>query len=132
MESRNKSNHKTKSFQDLKAWQAAHSVVIRTYKVTEKFPKHERFGLSSQMRRAAISITSNIAEGFGRWSKNEKDQFFSVASGSTSELLNQYIAARDVGYIADELYSKIEEEITVAHKLLNGLRRANRVRNSKV
>lgn len=119
--------NKIKTFQDLQAWQYGHQTVLEVYKIAKNFPQYEQFGLASQMRRSAISVTSNIAEAFGRWSKKEKEQFFSIASGSASELENQTIAARDVGYITDTQYNKLLELVTTTHKLLNGLRRTNKV-----
>lgn len=112
-------------FMDLKAWQESHKVVISIYKMTESFPSSEQFGLTSQMRRSAISITSNIAEAFGRWSKKEKDQFFSFAAGSCYELQNQLIASKDIGFISEKFYEEITDTLTLALKLLFGLRRAN-------
>jgi len=73
------------------------------------------------MQRAAISITSNIAEGFGRQGYKEKIQFYYMAQGSLTELKNQYIAAKDIGYISVKEYEKILEQMNVAHKVLQGL-----------
>lgn len=117
---------KITNFTDLLSWQEFHKVVLKIYKLTESFPHIEQFGLTLQMRRAAISITSNIAEGFGRWSKKEKDQFFSIASGSASELFNQLIASRDLKFISASGYQEVATNLTEAHKLLNGLRRSNK------
>ena len=75
-----------KSFTDLIAWQEAHKLALIVYKTTKKFPENEKFGLVSQMRRSAVSITSNIAEGFSRVSKKEKLQFYAIARGSLTEL----------------------------------------------
>ena len=75
-------NQKIKSFTDLKTWQEGHQIVILVYKITKEFPKEEIFGLVSQMRRAVVSITSNIAEGFGRQTYKEKVQFYYIAQGS--------------------------------------------------
>lgn len=110
---------KIKSFTDLNVWQESHRLVLMIYKETENFPKHEQFGLAAQMRRAAVSITSNIAEGFSRRSYKEKIQFYSVAHGSLTELENQLIVSRDVGYIKISDFDKIMEQVLVAHRLLN-------------
>jgi four helix bundle protein len=118
-------SQKILNFTDLLAWQEAHKVVVKVYKITSTFPVNEQFGLVSQMRRSSISITSNIAEAFGRWSKKEKDQFFSIASGSASELLNQLMAARDIHLITNSVYQEVSTMVVTAHKLLNGLRRSN-------
>src|SRR3989344_3330038 len=94
-----KTTEKIRSFLDLEAWKEGHSLVLNIYKITKGFPKDEVFGLSSQMRRCSVSITSNIAEGFSRNSYKEKVQFYLTALGSTTELQNQLIVAKDVGYI---------------------------------
>ncbi|MBI4599730.1 four helix bundle protein [Candidatus Uhrbacteria bacterium] len=75
-----------RSFTDLKAWQEGHTLVLKIYKITQSFPKEEQFGLTNQLRRAAVSLTSNIAEGFGRGSYKEKAQFYSIALGSLTEV----------------------------------------------
>ena len=112
---------KIKDFTDLLAWKEAHALVLLVYRETKLFPKDELFGLTSQMRRAAISVTSNIAEGFGRRSLKEKTQFYYVAQGSLTELKNQLLIATDVGYLKPNLYKKMYEQACTAHKLLQGL-----------
>lgn len=109
------------SFTDLIAWQKGHTVVLSIYKLIQNFPKYETYALSDQMRRCAISITSNIAEGFSRHSYKEKIQFYSIALGSTTELLNQLLVARDVGYISDNDFRLISVQINEIGKLINGL-----------
>lgn len=108
-------------FTDIKAWQEAHKVVIDIYGITKKFPKSEIFGLISQMQRAAVSMTSNIAEGFGRKSYKEKVQFYYQAQGSLIELENQLLVCKDIHYIDKELFNKIAKQIVIAHQLLIGL-----------
>lgn len=88
-----------KSFQDLRAWQVCHELVLMVYKMTKQFPDEERFGLTSQIRRASVSITSNIAEGFSRFSYADKARFYQMAQASHAEVQNQLIIARDIGYI---------------------------------
>ena len=112
---------KIKSFTDLNAWKKGHELVIVVYKITKKFPKDEMFGLVSQMRRCAVSITSNIAEGFSRRSYKEKIQFYSIAQGSVTELQNQLLVVRDIGYINNDKFQEIAEQTIVVHKLINGL-----------
>ena len=112
---------KIKEFTDLFAWQEGHKVVIRIYSLTKGFPKEEIFGIVSQMRRAAVSITSNIAEGFGRHSYRERVQFFYLAQGSLVELKNQVIISRDVGYISESEYLELHRSLESAHKTLQGL-----------
>ena len=109
------------SFTGLKAWQEAHKLVILVYQETKTFPKEEVFGLVSQMRRASISVTSNIAEGFGRKSYKEKTQFFYLAQGSLMELKNQPIASRDIGYLKEESFARLMSQAELAHKILQGL-----------
>lgn len=115
-----------KHFSDLLAWQAAYSLTLEIYEITNEFPLVENFGLSSQMKRAAVSITSNIAEGFGRRSQREKDNFYSIAHGSLTEVENQLIIAKGVGYISKEKYIELENSCNEAHRLLYGLRKANK------
>jgi len=110
---------KIQSFTDLEVWREAHKLVLLIYEITKKFPKEEIFALVSQMRRAVVSITSNIAEGFSRQSYKEKVQFYSMARGSLTELENQLLIAKDVGYIDNSEFNKVMDQITVVHKLLN-------------
>ncbi len=112
---------KIQSFTDLEVWKQAHKLVIEIYRVTKKFPKEERYSLVDQMRRAAISITSNIAEGFSRQGKKEKLQFYFMARGSLTELQNQLLVARDIEYLITEEFNKIAQQSISVHKLLNGL-----------
>ncbi|MEK7612218.1 MAG: four helix bundle protein [Patescibacteria group bacterium] len=114
------------NFTDLIAWQEAHKVVLSLYKATEQFPNKEIYGLTSQMRRAAISLTSNIAEGFSRKSSKEKIQFYAITLGSNTELQNQLMLARDLGYIPPEQFHSIFQDIIRVHKLTNGLIRGLR------
>jgi|SRR3989338_4925815 len=91
--------NKIKNFRDLRVWQKGHNLVLQIYRITKDFPKEEKFGLSDQMRRAGVSITSNIAEGFGRETLNDKSHFYTMALGSLFEIQNQLFIARDVGYL---------------------------------
>lgn len=112
---------KIQSFKDLITWQKAHGVVLDIYNVTEQFPDKERFGLTSQMRRAAISMTSNIAEGFSRQSLKEKIQFYHITLGSNTELQNQVLVAKDLKYISNELSDGVLFKLVEVNKLTNGL-----------
>jgi four helix bundle protein len=89
---------KTKSFKDLIVWQKGYRLVLETYKITKTFPKTEQYGLAQQMRRAAVSIPSNIAEGYGRKHKPEYNQFLRHAYGSLLELQTQYLLSVDLEY----------------------------------
>jgi four helix bundle protein len=87
-----------KTFEDLLVWQKAHVFVIMAYKLSETFPKHELYDLTSQFRRAAVSIASNIAEGFRRRNAADKVRFFNIAQGSLEECRYYLILAKDLGY----------------------------------
>ena len=112
---------KIKSFTDLICWQEGHKLVLDVYKITKLFPKEEMFGLVSQMRRSAVSITSNIAEGFSRYSYSDKARFYSMSQGSVTELQNQLLIARDVGYLDNEKFNDIAKRSVLVNKLINGL-----------
>ncbi len=114
---------KIKSFADLYAWQEGHKLVLLIYKNAKNFPKEEMFGLTSQMKRASVSITSNIAEGFSRNTSKDKVQFYSIAHGSLTELQNQLIIARDIKYLDKENFSKIAQQTIRVSKLISGLKR---------
>ncbi|TSC66888.1 MAG: hypothetical protein G01um101466_855 [Parcubacteria group bacterium Gr01-1014_66] len=117
---------KIQFFTDLRVWQEAHELVLMTYQETKQFLKEEQFGLTSQMRRAAVSITSNIAEGFPRQSLKEKIQFYSMSHGSLTELQNQLFIARDVGYISPQEFEEITTQGVAVHKLLNAFLKKTR------
>ena len=112
---------KIKDFTQLIVWQKGHALVLLIYCETGKFPKSEVYALTSQMRRAAVSITSNIAEGFSRRSPKEKIQFYSMSLGSLTELQNQCIISQDIKYIAESDVQKILPRVIEIHKMLNGL-----------
>lgn len=109
------------SFRDLDVWKIGHELVLDVYRSTSAFPEEERFGLVSQMRRAAVSVTSNVAEGFGRWSGKEKSRFYLIAKGSLIELHNQLIVSRDVGFLSGETYVQCEKRLLHVDRVLNGL-----------
>jgi four helix bundle protein len=93
---------KTNSFIDLIMWQKSHDFVLESYKVTENYPRNELFGLVSQLRRAAISIPANIAEGYKRKGKIEKLRFFNISQGSLEECRYYLILSKDLNYINNE------------------------------
>lgn len=115
-----------RTFTDLRAWREGHQLVLQVYEITKAFPSHEIFGLVSQLRRAVVSITSNVAEGFSRQSYSEKVQFYSIAHGSVTEVQNQLLIARDVGYITNEVYDATSLQSVTVHKILSGLIRASK------
>lgn len=118
------------SFTGLIAWQEAHKLVLQVYKLTRGFPREELFCLVNQIRRAVISISSNIAEGFSRISYPEKTRFYSIAQGSLTELQNQLLAARDLGYLNEDEFKKVAEQTILTHKLINGLIKSSKFLNT--
>jgi len=112
---------KIKSYQDLIVWQKSKDFVLLIYKATEKFPDDERYGLTSQLRRAAISVPSNIAEGFRRGTKKEKLQFLRIAYGSGAEIETQLVIAKELEYINSDDYLKLVESLEEIMKILNTL-----------
>ena len=117
----NNETKKIKSFTDLNAWKEAHKLVLLIYQITNTFPSSEQFGLTNQIRRAVVSVTSNIAEGFSRNSYKEKSQFYSMALGSLTEVQNQLLIARDLKYISKEIFTEVANITVTVNKLLNGL-----------
>lgn len=115
---------KIKSFTDLIAWKEAHKLVIFIYKVTKEFPKSETFSLTDQMRRCGISISSNIAEGFSRFGTKEKIQFYYIAKDSLTELQNQLLISKDIGYLDQKSFDQLAEQTIQVSKLLIGLIRS--------
>lgn len=109
------------SFTDLHAWKEAHQLALSIYKITAGLPSKESYSLTDQMRRCGLSITSNIAEGFARQSKKEKIQFYFMAKGSLTELQNQLVFPRDIGYLQNKVFREAANKTVVVHKLLNGL-----------
>lgn len=95
-------------------------MVLTIYKITKKFPKTKLFGLTSQICRAVVSITSNISEGFSRQSFKEKLRFYYMALGSLTEVQNQILIAKDLGYLDQAEFNKVAEQTINVHKLLNG------------
>lgn len=101
---------KSKTFQDLVVWRKAHALVLDVYRVTRDFPREELYGLTSQFRRAAVSIAANIAEGFKKRGKPDKTRFFNIAQGSLEECRYYLILADDLGYgDFSQLMSNLEE-----------------------
>lgn len=112
---------KIQSFRDLHAWQEGHTLVLMIHKMIQVFPKHEQYSLSSQLWRAVVSVTSNIAEGFRRQSYKDKAHFYTMSISSVSEIQNQLLIARDVGYIDKTTFETVAGQTVHTSKLLNGL-----------
>ena len=114
----------TFTFFDLRVYQEAKLLVREVYSLLDKFPKYETYALGDQLRRAVVSVPSNIAEGSGRLSSKEKVRFIEIAYGSLTETLCQLDIAHDLGYICDEEFTNEKEKINVIGKQLSGLRQS--------
>ncbi len=120
------------SYQDLVAWQKAVDLVTEIYRMTRGFPPDEIYGLTSQLRRAAVSIPSNIAEGQGRLSKGEFRQFLGQARGSLLEVETQTIIARNLGFLEDATAKNTLQKSAEVNRILNGLLGSLETRNLKL
>jgi four helix bundle protein len=114
---------RTKSYRDLLVWQKGIALVKRVYQITQQFPPEEKFGIIAQMRRAAVSIPSNVAEGQARRTTGEFVQSLSHAEGSVAELETQLIISRELGYCSPDEIQDILERIAELKRMLNALRR---------
>ncbi len=114
----------TKTHKDLEVWKQSISFVTDIYKITGNFPKEEIYGITSQIRRAAVSIPSNIAEGAGRNHDKEYLQFLSIALGSTSELETQIIISNNINYINTEQMNTILDKLNNIRKMIVGLKKS--------
>ena len=113
--------YKITSFTDLKVWNKGHKLVIEIYKITKSFPKEEIYSLVDQMRRAASSVTANIAEGFDRFSFKEKIRFYYLSQGSLTELKDHILVAKDIGYLQVTDFNQLVETANDTRRLLQGL-----------
>jgi four helix bundle protein len=122
----------TEGFRDLAVWQRALTVCEQIYGVTRAFPPDERYGLTSQMRRASVSIVSNIAEGRGRFSTREYVRFIGIARGSAAELESQVEIARRLGFLPDAQCDSLIRELDELSRMLRGLKLSldNRIHES--
>ena len=109
----------TNTFEDLVAWQKARVFINHVYRATKNFPNEEKFGLTSQFQRAAVSIAANIAEGYKRMGKDDKLRFFNYSQGSLEECRCYIILSNDLGYITDNEASTLLQEIEDTSRLLN-------------
>lgn len=114
-------------FRKLDVWREAHASALAVYSATQTFPSSERFGLTSQMRRSAASVPTNIAEGCGRHTPTDFARFLDIAAGSVSEVDYQLLLARDLGYLAPEAHRKLSDQTQRIRRMLASLIR--RVRN---
>ena len=114
-----------RTFEDLKVWQKAHRLVLKIYRFSQQFPKHEIFGLSSQIRRASVSIPANIAEGFKKKTNPDKLRFFNIAQGSIEEVRYYLILSADLDY-GDT--TKLKDELAEVSRMLEAYMKSIRTR----
>ena len=117
------------SFEKLNVWIDAKELVKLIYEATRKFPDEEKFGLTSQMRRAAISVASNLAEGTSRKTNKDKAHYSTIAYSSLMELLNQVIIAEELNYIRKSIYQEIRDQIQKVSNKINALRNSQTPNN---
>ncbi|MFQ5411941.1 MAG: four helix bundle protein [Phycisphaerae bacterium] len=108
-------------YRKLKVWKPAHDLTVKVYRLTKKFPADERFGLTSQMRRCAVSIPANIAEGSGRGSRKDFVRFLRIASGSSNELEYFFILCMELGLIPDDDCQELRGDLADTRRMLAGL-----------
>lgn len=119
----------SRDFRTLKVWQKGHRLALASYSVTRTFPREEAFGLTSQIRRAATSITANIAEGCGRAGNAELAHFLNQAMGSASELEYHLLLAHDLGLLARPAYERLSKDVVEVKRMLTSLQRTLRAEN---
>lgn len=111
-------------FEKLQVWQKSRILVAEIYQITKSFPKEETYGLTNQVRRAIVSVPSNLAEGCTRKTKNERARFTTIAYSSLMETINQMILAKDLSYINENQYQAFREKAEEISRMLNALREA--------
>ncbi len=119
-----------RTYHELQAWQEALILVREVYSATRRFPQDERFGLTAQLRKGAVSVPSNIAEGVDRGSDKEFGQFLIIARGSFSEIETQLLIAKDLRYLPEEMYAPGTWNVDTTFPLIGGLIRSLRKRSS--
>jgi len=108
-----------RDFKELKVWEKAHQLTLQVYRITKNFPSDEQFGLTVQLRRAAATVPTNIAEGCGRDSERELARFMSIAAGSASEMEYHLLLACDLNYIQNKTYRELNQQVNEAKRTLN-------------
>jgi four helix bundle protein len=116
-----------RNYKDLRVWEEAHRLTLSVYKTTQVFPKEERFGLTSQIRRASASIAANLAEGCGRRSDGEMARYVQIAMGSGAELSYHLLLARDLGFMTTEEHVELNQNLERVMRMLSAL--SSKVRN---
>ena len=111
-------SEKLKSYKELKVWQRSYQLCLEIYKITKGFPDEEKYGLTSQLRRAAVSVPSNISEGYGRKTTPEYIQFLYIAYGSVCEIETQILLSGDLGYISNGRLEMLKEGIREVERML--------------
>jgi four helix bundle protein len=109
-----------RDFRELKVWNKAHQLTLDVYRATKSFPREELYNLTNQIRRAAVSIGANIAEGAGKNSRAEFSRFLQIATGSASELEYHLLLSRDLGYLGPEVYQQLSDDVVETKKMLSG------------
>jgi four helix bundle protein len=117
-------DNKIEHFTDLDVWKVNHQVVLEIYKIIRDFPASEKYGLTDQIRRAGVSITNNIAEGWGRYHHADRNRFYYQARGSNCEVQNLLIIAHELGYLSEKDFNQLKESVFRGFKVLNGLIRS--------
>ncbi len=115
-------------FRNLLVWHKAHALAIAVHRATVAFPGHERFGLTAQLRRSAIAVPANIAEGCGRHTRRDEAHFLQIAFASACELEAELLMARDLGYLAADHHEGLDKGVEEVQKMLNALARRTWVR----
>jgi len=110
-----------KDFRSMRVWEKAHLLVLDSYKVTNAFPKEEIFGLVSQIRRAAVSVAANIAEGCGKRGNGEFHRFLNIATGSASELEYHFLLSRDLQFLDQAGYERLQAAVVDVKRMLSSL-----------
>lgn len=118
---RDKGTKKMRNYRDLIVWQKSMALVTKVYSITRLFPKEKLYGLVSQIRRSAVSIPSNIAEGYGRYSTNDYIRFLQIAIGSLYELQTQLEICLNLGYLSNDTFEKIYEQSREIERMLSSL-----------
>jgi len=110
-----------KDFRNLKVWEKAHAMALKVYKITKDFPRDELYGITSQMRKAAVSVQTNIAEGCGRGTDGDFARFLQIAMGSANELEYLLLLSRDLILLGDKSYMEVNSQVVEIKKMLSSL-----------
>jgi four helix bundle protein len=114
-------DHPVRDFRQIKVWEKAHNLTLEIYKTTARFPREELYGLTSQLRRASVSIPANIAEGFGRGGNVELARFLQIGMGSAYEVEYHFLLAKDLGFINEDAYVRLEAQVIEVKRMLAAL-----------